>query len=393
MPWALRMSTYAGIVVVILLVYFSFRYFSYVRFLNLKPLWFYRSLFFILSGMFLAYPLAGYLQFLLQGTFRSDTFPVIMVYFFWYGIICMGVMLNWLLLHDILLPLFTRFADFDSVSVRIRAGKILLIIAGLTVIYTAVKLAWDTNRIAVENIAYDPGDGYSPEEPLTIVHIADLHADNYTGQRKMDRYIRKVNNANPDIVIFAGDLISSGRDFIEAGADALAGIKSKYGTWFVMGDHDYWVSTEEIAEVLDSRGINVLQNENATIRHGDMVIRITGVNELYSNKIDQGQLEELLDENLGEALRLLVSHQATERIIRTARDHGVHQVLAGHTHGGQIRVRLFGYPVTASRVESRYVTGHWRFGKMLLNINNGLGFTLTPVRYNAPAQVTVIKVE
>ena len=159
-----------------------------------------------------------------------------------------------------------------------------------------------------------------------------------------------------------------------------------------MGDHDHWSDTTLIAETLRARGIKVLQNENATVRHNDMIIKITGITEVYSQKVEPDLLASLLNEDSGESLHLLASHQGSERIISAAIGSGVHQLLTGHTHGGQIRVPLFFYPVTAARAETPYVKGHWMFDNLLFNVNSGLGFTLTPVRYNAPAQVSVITV-
>jgi uncharacterized protein len=391
MPWPLRMISYAGIIVLIVLVYFGYRYFTSLKILNLKHVWLFGSFYALMVILFLAYPLAGHFEYRTQGNFTRTGYPDIVIYLYWYGVVCMGVMFNWLLLHDLLKPLVTWLSGKNPLYISRLFASLFLIAAGLTVIYTAGKLIRDTNQITVEKISYNLNTGLA--EPLTIVHIADLHADTYTREQKLNRYIRKVNEANPDLVVFAGDLISSGRDHIKAGADALAGIESTYGTWFVMGDHDYWVGTEEIADSLELRGINVLRNENAIIRHGQTIIKITGITELYSYRIDGAELTSLLESDKGEHLHILVSHQATDRLINAAHTSGVHQLLAGHTHGGQLRVPFFFYPVTPARVESRYVKGHWRIGEMLLNINNGLGFTLAPVRYNAPAQVSVIKVE
>ncbi|MFP4365698.1 MAG: metallophosphoesterase [Bacteroidales bacterium] len=399
MPWPLRMISYAGILLLILLIYFAYRYFKSVKILDLKPVWLYRVLYFIPAGLFISYPVAGHIQFWTQGTFSRTGFPDVVVYLYWFGVVCMGIMLNLLVLHDLLRPLTVRFSSINEHKLKRFFARTFLIVAGLTVLYTAGRMIRDTTHIVVDEIAYAfsrnsmASETLQLSEPLTIVHIADLHADKYTGEKKMSRYIRKVNEAKPDIVIFAGDLISSGLDYVESGADALADIKSTYGTYFVMGDHDYWSGTDEIAEAIHSRGIHVLQNENALVRHGESLIKITGVTELYSYQIDSLLLHDLLHEETGEDLHLVASHQASKRIIMETLNSGVHQLLAGHTHGGQIRVPLFFYPVSAARTESSYVKGHWLMGDMLLNINSGLGFTLVPLRYKAPAQVSVIKVQ
>jgi predicted MPP superfamily phosphohydrolase len=387
------MITYAAVLLVIILIYFGYRYFRCVNRLELQPGWLYKAIYVLFPALFLSYPAAGHLQYRIQGSFYRTGFPDPVIYLFWYGVVCMGVMLNWLLLHDLLRPVALWFAKKDADIIKRYFASCFLALAAFTVIYTAGKMAWDTHRITIEEIAWTMPEGTTPGETLTIVHIADLHADPYTREPKLSRYIEKVNLANPDIVIVAGDLITSGEDHIEAGAGALAAIEATHGVYFVMGDHDYWVSTEQIARALTERGITVLLNENILVRHGESRIKITGVTELYSSRVAPEVLEALLNEEMEETLHILTAHQATGRLIREAGNSGVHQLLAGHTHGGQIRVPLFFYPLTAASAETRYVNGNWMIGDMLLNINNGLGFTLAPVRYKAPAQVSIITVK
>ncbi len=393
MPWPLRMITYAAIFLVMILIYFGFRYFKSVKKLDLQPFWLYATLFVIPALLFLAYPAGGHVRHLVWDHFSRTGFPGLFIYLFWYGVVCMGVMFNWLLLHDLLRPLVKWYSNLDPKNVDRYFARGFLIIAGLTVVYTAGKMTLDTNRITVETINHPVERANNLTEPLTVVHITDLHADDYTDEQKMDRYILKVNEADPDIVIVSGDLITSGNEHIEAGADALGKIRSTHGIYFVMGDHDYWTGTTPIAKALNAKGVQVLQNQNARVTHGESVIKITGVTELYSNRIESGRLAELLDEEMGQSFHILTAHQATDRLIHEAKRSGVHQLLTGHTHGGQFRIPLLYYPISASRAETPYVNGSWLLDGLFLNINNGLGFTLAPIRYNAPARVTVIRVK
>jgi uncharacterized protein len=392
MPWSLRMVLYASIILCLILLYFSFRYFRSVKITGLQPGWFYKTLFFIPAGLFLAYPAAGLTEFWFQGSFSRTGYPDILIYLFWYGLVFTGVMFNWLLLHDILLPFSKRFLNRTEKESRQLFARAFLVITGFTAVYTGAKMVWDTHRITAEKIYYTLPDTDSSFGPLTVVHIADLHADSYTDDAILGRYVRKVNEFQPDIVLFAGDLITSGTGYIEKGAAALGKIESTYGVYAVLGDHDYWTDTEFIVNELKTNGIPVLQNENRWIEHNGSLIKISGITEIYSNQVQPDALDALLNESRGESLALLASHQATDRLINRAKEAGVHQLLGGHTHGGQIRIPVFFYPVTAARAETKYVNGNWMFGNMLLNINNGLGFTLSPVRYNAPAQVSVIRV-
>ncbi|HSF23722.1 MAG TPA: metallophosphoesterase, partial [Blastocatellia bacterium] len=90
------------------------------------------------------------------------------------------------------------------------------------------------------------------------------------------------------------------------------------------------------------------------------------------------------------SLSILLTHQPSTWLVRLAADREFDMFLGGHTHGGQIVFPLPGFLLTGSSFETDYVTGFHRVGSMLVSINNGLGLTLAPIRYHAPAEVTLI---
>ena len=389
MPWALRMVTYASIISMVLFIYFSYRYVKSVHRSEKLPR---QPLYMLLFGafvLFYGYPFSGWLSYLFTDSFERNEHPALLIYAFWFGLIYNGVMLNWLILHDVLLPITKKFSKKKSQVLNKAFANLFLLITVLTLFYTGAKLYWDTNRITVKEITYNtPNEEF---KPITIVHIADLHADPYTSDQKMKKYVERVNAADPDLVLFGGDLISSGTDFIEAGAQALGNIDATYGTYAVLGDHDYWTDAGLISETLREFGVQMLQNENRWIDHFGENIKVSGVTEIYSSKIRNKELNDLLSESDNESLSLLFAHQASDRLIEESSLNGVDHIYGAHTHGGQLRIPIFFYPATAVREETKYVNGHWLLDGMLLNVNSGLGFTLSPVRYNAPAQISVIR--
>lgn len=387
------MTLYMSVIMLVIFIYHGIRYHLSVRRVQLKPAILFHVLFVIWAILFFAYPVAGFIEYWTQGSFSFRTYPQIFIYLFWYGGVFLGVMFTWLVVIDLISVLMKWVLKTGQAQRKVFLAYLVIIITFITAFYTGVKMIWHTNTIGMEEIVYELNSDYGEAfEPFTIVHIADLHADRYTGERKLSRYVDKVNDAEPDIVVFAGDLITSGTDYVDMGANAMAQIESRYGVYAVIGDHDYWANEERVTEALESRGITVLRNENVWINHSGNLIKLTGVTEIYSRNLDSDRLRVLLEEDRGEVLRILSSHQATDRLIRQTKESGVDQLLAGHTHGGQIRIPVFFYPVTAARADTRYVNGNWLLDGMLLNINNGLGFTLAPVRYNAPAEVSVISV-
>lgn len=394
MPWPLRMVLYASILLILFLTYFGFRYFRSLSVVELESIWIFKSIFVLLVVLFVVFPVAGLIQFNVQGAFSVDDYPHFLIYLFWFGFVFSGVMLNWLILHDLLLPVLTKFSSVDTDTLRLRFAQAFLVIAACTLVFTAAKMIWDTNRMTVEHISYElTGESASQlHQPLTVVHITDLHADVFTRTKKMDRYIQLVNEAKPDLVIFTGDLITEGIGHVQEGANALQKINARYGVIAVIGDHDYWAGPDHIVEALETRGIRVLDNESIKVNHEGTPINISGVTEIYSYNLERDQLQQIIHDTPEDGIKIVSSHQASDRLIEFSQNSGTDLLLSGHTHGGQVRIPVFFYPFTAVRSETPYVNGHWILGNMLLNVNSGLGFTLSPVRYNAPAQVSVITV-
>ncbi|PWN07414.1 metallophosphoesterase [Rhodohalobacter mucosus] len=396
MPWALRMVTYAAVLLLIFLTWFGYRYLKSLDRIELSHKMWLKALFFLAAALFLAYPVGGHLLYWIGGSFDRNGFPLPFIYLFWYGLVFTGVMLNWLIIHDITRPLAVRYVDRPAKEVNKSWAGAFLIMTLVTFIYTSGKMYADTGRMVLHEIEagdyMEHSDTGADAEDLNVVHIADLHADIYTKRDKLSRYIDLVNRAEPDIVIVSGDLITSGLDFIREGARALGEINAPEGVFFVMGDHDYWTGTQHIESALVEEGIDVLQNENRTITFNGKEIKITGVTELYSYRVEPQLLDSLLAKEEGDYFHIVAAHQASERLIRRSQLSEADLLLTGHTHGGQINIPLFFMPLTAVMEETPYVRGAYQLERLLLNVNSGLGFTLSPVRYNAPASVSVLRI-
>jgi len=393
MPWTLRMTLLIAGLTAIFMLYNSVRIYWYSRQTGLHSANKFWAVFSFTAILIFLYPLSGWLFHSTTGNFSQYGYPAWVIMIFWYGFIFNAVLLSWILAADLLNFILTYIFRVKRPQLQSLLGLGVLAVTALVLLYTSVKTVYDTNRIKIDYINYEhPAVAAGELDPLRIVHISEMHADRYTSPAKMSRYMRKVEEQNPDIVLFTGDLISAGLDYVDSGAEALASVDPPLGVHFVMGDHDFWSGQEEITEALEAGGVNVIRDANEWLEHGNATLKLTGITEVYSQSADREKLRELLTERDGEQLSILFSHQVPDDVIELARETQTDIFLAGHSHGGQIRIPVFFKQLTASSFETDYVIGNWLKNGMLLNVNSGLGFTLAPLRYNAPAEISVIDV-
>jgi predicted MPP superfamily phosphohydrolase len=206
------------------------------------------------------------------------------------------------------------------------------------------------------------------------------------------KYVDKVNKLKPDIVFFTGDLVTSGTKYIERGAQELGRLKSKYGTYACLGDHDNWASASQVVQSLNSNGVRTFDDQNHYVALGRDSILVTFITNIYSRRPGVSQLHTLFGQQPRGVLDIVVTHQPSEELVELAAEKGYNLFLAGHTHGGQIVFRPFGYLVTPPRLESPFFRGTQFVERMFVSINNGLGLTLAPLRFNAPAEITLIRI-
>jgi hypothetical protein len=227
----------------------------------------------------------------------------------------------------------------------------------------------------------------------------------------MENYVNAVNKLEPDIILFTGDLVTYGEEHIDIGAEMMGRLKARYGVYACLGDHDYWANPEMVVRSLEESGVIILEDEDYTLGvkpeksgfielgmatedgsfTGSANIHMTFVTNIYSKRPNEEILKTLATEGTNPTIKIFVTHQPSEGLIRFAVKNNYDIFLAGHTHGGQVVITLFGIKLTPVLFETSFLSGQYRFDSMFVNVNNGLGLTFSPVRYNSPATVTLIE--
>jgi predicted MPP superfamily phosphohydrolase len=325
----------------------------------------------------------------------NGVFDTLFTYPFWAGgIVVLQMVMPFIVLDLLKLPLWLFDRGHTALWRGIEA-RIILGMVTLMVVYVVGRIYSDTCRVQINERVWSIAGLPEGLDGLRIVHISDLQADLRTDETRMGVYIEKVNALKPDLVIFTGDLVTSGTEHIEAGAGMLGKIRSRYGIYACIGDHDYWASREQVVRSLQRRGIVVLEDESRAVPVDSAMVAIAGVMNIYSQRPGPEILERIEAMRFSSTdtmLSIFITHQPSGWLVDFAREKGYALFLAGHTHGGQVVLRWPGITLTPVMRETPYLSGFYEAGTMLISVNNGLGLTLAPLRYQAPAEVTLIEV-
>lgn len=358
------------------------RHYTSRRIVRLLPL--------VLLLSFYLLPVSGLIHQWFLGEPDLLTFNQPVTYWFWFGLVFSMQLLTWLLIFDG----FKWGTQFFFSGSRALIGRIyrraVPIAAAVIFVFVAVKMIHDTGTIRVNRTTLQTTARPAGADPLRIVHITDIQGDEYTGRTQIRGYVDRINELQPDLVVFTGDLISYGTDFIDMASEELGQVQAAAGVYAVIGDHDYWAGREHFRQAYRRQGITLLEDENQYVTTAGDSLLLTGVTEVYSKQIARDSLQVLTSGHPAGMMKVLASHQASENVIRITRDAGYQLLLAGHTHGGQLRVPFMFTTFSAAEEDTPYLSGTFTFGDMLMNVDNGLGFTLAPVRYNAPPTISVI---
>ncbi len=319
------------------------------------------------------------------------------LYPFWLAVIVLVQSILFFLIIDvikiILYPVYRKYKD----RLSILNSKLIFALVIFFSIYVPARSIHDHNAVSIRIVEYSKNN--LPEElnNFRIAFISDIQADRFTGEQRLQRFVSKVNKTNPDLVLIAGDIITSSPDYIDLSALALGKIKSNYGVYSCVGDHDNWAyrqdnqrSINEITEALNKQNILMLDNERLALNIEDAKVGITFITNTYVERISQNLLDSLADKPGQYDLKIFLTHQPREYLIDAAQNHNYDLFLAGHTHGGQITFFFPFYNLSPTLFETTYVRGNFWFGDMLMIVNRGLGMSLVPLRYNSTPEVTLI---
>lgn len=249
-----------------------------------------------------------------------------------------------------------------------------------------------------------------------IVHVSDLHSANFG--KKQSELISLIKHANPHMIAITGDLIDLRYDDIDIAMDFIEGAVEIAPTFYVTGNHEAWTNLyEKFEKELIEAGVILLRDKVKEIKKENQSISIIGLDDpaffekksklrnindrLINAKLsnDDSDIVEKESFNLPNRLKALACKTEGYTILLSHRPEffkdfvasKINLVLAGHTHGGQVRFPLLGNIYSPNQgLFPKYSDGLYEEQQTKMIINRGLGNSSLPFRLNNPPEIIKI---
>jgi uncharacterized protein len=252
---------------------------------------------------------------------------------------------------------------------------------------------WEAHRPVVEQVEVRLRRLPPAFDGFKIAQLTDIHFGEYLHEGYFNDVVARVNELRPDLVALTGDFITGplrtrlreqvARRLAPPCAEVMSQLRAPQGVFAVLGNHDHICSPTIVAAALRAKNINVLINESRTIEHAGARIWLCGVDSWIGHNYHP---KEALAKAPVEECRLVMLHEpdAADYICH----YSVDFMMAGHSHGGQIRIPLLGAPVLPPKAR-KYPIGLRTVNGMQLYTSRGIGLIHLPFRFDCPPEITL----
>ncbi len=262
--------------------------------------------------------------------------------------------------------------------------KLFKILGTITICFVLIFLYgmfFETKKLIVKEYKVT-NEKVASNHGLKVVHLSDIHYGFSFTNIELNNLINKINELEPDIIFFTGDLVDDGADIDEDELiNSLNNLKANLGKYYISGNHDLKDNIDDI--YFKSNFIN-LNNDYKILYHNEPFI-ISGISSLSSSgsiteKTDSFDTNITQYENL---YSILLIHEPD--IVNEINTDNYDLILAGHSHGGQVRIPLLGKLYTPVGAKD-YYDEYYKLNSTDLYISSGVGTTSIDVRlFNKPS--------
>lgn len=224
-----------------------------------------------------------------------------------------------------------------------------------------------------------------------IVQFSDTHLGFQYNLKQLKKTVKKINDLNPDIVVFTGDLMDKPDDYNNQDviSNLLFQIQAPLGKFCIYGNHDHGGNgTSAYEKIMSDSGFVLLQNTNATVVNQEKEkIYIAGIDEPM---LGSPEWETTFNDITDSEYCVLLAHAPD--FADRAHEYPVILQISGHSHGGQVRVPILGALITPPFAK-KYIEGMYEVSSLKLYVNRGLGTTRLPLRFLSRPEITTFTLE
>ncbi|NFN04225.1 metallophosphoesterase [Clostridium botulinum] len=258
----------------------------------------------------------------------------------------------------------------------------------------AYSIYVEPNLLSVKNIEINNSSNIKNEDTIKIAQISDIHLGEYYAIDKLEKLVNKVNSQNADIIVFTGDLFDNVSKFEDTSkvAPILKKLNANIGKYAIYGNHDYGGGAKNIYKnVMEDSGFKILVNEQANVKlDSGKTMSILGLDDALLGNPD---VEKTARNIKGSNYNLLLLHEPdlSDKFV----SYNIDLILAGHSHGGQVKIPFLGEIVTPPLAE-KYKDGLYNLNtkrNTQLYVNSGIGNTKVPFRFMNVPEVSIFEIK
>ena len=228
---------------------------------------------------------------------------------------------------------------------------------------------------------------------LRLGILTDLHIGSpFNGLDKLEKIVIEMNASESDVVLLLGDFVIhgvTGGSFVppEQIAAQLGRLRARYGVFGVLGNHDVWFDAARVRRALESAGVRLLEDRAARLETDAGPLWLVGVSDYWTQPHNvKAAMSDVTDR---ESPVIAFTHNPD---VFPEMPDRVNLTVAGHTHGGQVRLPLIGAPIVPSEFGQRFAAGHIVEQGRRLYVATGVGTSILPIRFRVPPAITVLTV-
>jgi predicted MPP superfamily phosphohydrolase len=294
------------------------------------------------------------------------------------------IMAIFLAITKILIKLINMGTLYRSYNIELILDVLALLVVVIILIYGTYNASH--SRVISYNLSIDKKAGELKK--LNIVTVSDIHLGSLVGKQRLNKMVEEINALDPDIVFLCGDIIDNDiNPFIDENmGEPFKQIKSKYGVYAVLGNHEYiGGKIEETEEAYEKANIKLLKDKVEKINNSFYVIGRDDASSSRFNgnkRTDISELVKICDKSMP---IIVLDHQPVK--IQDAENAGVDLQFSGHTHKGQ----FFPTDLITKRI-FKIDYGYLKEDKFNIIVTSGFGTWGPPIRVGSNSEIVKTEV-